>query len=469
MQFENIENPNLVKQLQDFSQSHVLQFWNELAPTQRKQLINQLETFDFQLIDSLTQLASAESLWEKIAQAAEVPPAITLAQQSPDEPHYQHARATGTEALAAGKVGMILVAGGQGTRLGFDHPKGMFPIGPISNRTLYQIHFEQVLGRSRQFGVRIPLYVMTSPPTHDETTQFLTDHQFFGMDPADVKIFCQGVMPAVDKDGKLLLETKSSVFVSPDGHGGTLEALARSGCLQDAKTRGIEHLFYGQVDNPLIQTCDPALVGYHLNSGSEMTSQVVRKTDWSQKVGNVVSIDGKVQIIEYSDLPEQYAKQTNPDGSLKLWAGSIAVHLFKLDFLERSLTQADSLPFHLANKKVPFLDASGTRVVPDQPNAIKFERFIFDLLPLAENAIVCEVKAEDGFCAVKNAPPANSETPEHVKSAISDLHGRWLQAVGVELASGITVEINPTFAADVESLKGKIPTGTKIVESTYFK
>ena len=469
MQFENIENPNLFKQLQDFNQSHVLQFWNELAPTQRKQLINQLETFDFQLIDSLTQLASAESLWEKIAQAAEVPPAITLAQQSPDEPHYQHARATGTEALAAGKVGMILVAGGQGTRLGFDHPKGMFPIGPISNRTLYQIHFEQVLGRSRQFGVRIPLYVMTSPPTHDETTQFLTDHQFFGMDPADVKIFCQGVMPAVDKDGKLLLETKSSVFVSPDGHGGTLEALARSGCLQDAKTRGIEHLFYGQVDNPLIQTCDPALVGYHLNSGSEMTSQVVRKTDWSQKVGNVVSIDGKVQIIEYSDLPEQYAKQTNPDGSLKLWAGSIAVHLFKLDFLERSLTQADSLPFHLANKKVPFLDASGTRVVPDQPNAIKFERFIFDLLPLAENAIVCEVKAEDGFCAVKNAPPANSETPEHVKNAISDLHGRWLQAVGVELASGITVEINPTFAADVESLKGKIPTGTKIVESTYFK
>jgi len=132
MQFENIENPNLVKQLQDFNQSHVLQFWNELAPTQRKQLMNQLETFDFQLIDSLTQFASAESPWEKIAQAAEVPPAITLAQQSPDEPHYQHARATGIEALAAGKVGMILVAGGQGTRLGFDHPKGMFPIGPTS-------------------------------------------------------------------------------------------------------------------------------------------------------------------------------------------------------------------------------------------------------------------------------------------------------------------------------------------------
>ena len=469
MPFENIENQDLIHRLQEFNQSHVLQFWSELTPAQRDQLTNQLETFDFQLIKSLTELASAQSPWEKIAREAQVPPAITLAQQAPEDSLYQQARATGTEALTAGKVGMILVAGGQGTRLGFDHPKGMFPIGPVSNRTLYQMHFEQVLGRSHQFGVRIPLYVMTSPPTHDETTQFLTDNQFFGMDPADVKIFCQGVMPAVDKDGKLLLETKSSVFVSPDGHGGTLEALARSGCLQDAKTRGIEHLFYGQVDNPLIQTCDPALVGYHLNSESEMTSQVVRKTDWSQKVGNVVSIDGKVQIIEYSDLPEKYAKQTNSDGALKLWAGSIAVHLFKLEFLDRSLSQADSLPFHLANKKVPFLDASGEQVEPNEPNAIKFERFIFDLLPLAENAIVCEVKSEDGFCAVKNAAPANSETPQHVKDAISDLHHRWLQAAGADLAPGITVEISPTFAADVESLKDKIPAGTKITETTYFK
>lgn len=469
MQFENIENQDLINRLNEFNQSHVLQFWNELSRNQKDELINQLESFDFQLIESLTHLASAQSPWEKIAQAAEVPPAITLIQQSPDQPLYHLARTAGEEALAASKVGMILVAGGQGTRLGFDHPKGMFPIGPVSERTLYQMHFEQVLGRSRQFGVRIPLYVMTSPPTHDETTQFLTEHQFFGMDPADVKIFCQGVMPAVDQEGKLLLKTKSSVFVSPDGHGGTLEALARSGCLQDAKTRGIEHLFYGQVDNPLIQTCDPALIGYHLNSGSEMTSQVVRKTDWSQKVGNVVSIDGKVQIIEYSDLPEKYAKQTNPDGTLKLWAGSIAVHLFKLEFLERSLTQADSLPFHLANKKVPFLDTSGKQVDPSKPNAIKFERFIFDLLPLAENAIVCEVKPEDGFCAVKNAAPANSETPQHVRNAISDLHSRWLLAVGAKLAPGINVEINPIFAADVESLKAKIQVGTNITETTYFK
>ena len=469
MQLEKFENQDLINRLHKFKQAHVLQFWNELAPHQKGQLTKQLESFDFQLIESLTELASAQSPWEKIARAAEVPPAITLAQQSPVDPLYQQARAAGTEALAAGKVGMILVAGGQGTRLGFDHPKGMFPIGPVSNRTLYQMHFEQVLGRSRQFGIRIPLYVMTSPPTHDETTQFLTDHQFFGMDPADVKIFCQGVMPAVDKEGKLLLETKSRIFVSPDGHGGTLEALARSGCLEDAKTRGIEHLFYGQVDNPLIQICDPALVGYHLNSGSEMTSQVVRKTDWSQKVGNVVSINGKVQIIEYSDLPENYAKQTTPDGALKLWAGSIAVHLFKLDFLDRSLAQADSLPFHLANKKVPFLDISGKQVEPNKPNAIKFERFIFDLLPLAENAIVCEVKAEDGFCAVKNAAPANSETPQHVQNAISDLHSRWLVEIGAKLAPGITVEINPMFAADVESLKDKISAGTEITETTYFQ
>ena len=469
MQFENIENQDLINRLHKFGQSHVLQFWNELESVQKNKLIKQLESFDFELIEKLTGLAAIQSPWEKLAQNAEVPPAVSLDQQSTGEAPYQRARATGSAALEAGKVGMILVAGGQGTRLGFDHPKGMFPIGPISERSLYQMHFEQVLGRSRQFGVRIPLYVMTSPPTHHETTQFLSDHQFFGMDPADVKIFCQGVMPAVDREGKLLLETKSRVFVSPDGHGGTLEALARSGCLEDAKTRGIEHLFYGQVDNPLIQTCDPALVGYHLNSDSEMTSQVVRKTGWSQKVGNVVSINGKVQIIEYSDLPEKYAKQTTSDGALKLWAGSIAVHLFKLEFLNHSLGQAGSLPFHLANKKVPYLDASGKQVKPDTPNAIKFERFIFDLLPLAKNAIVCEVKAEDGFCAVKNAAPAKTETPQHVKRAISDLHTRWLLAIGAKVAPKVMIEINPMFAADVESLENKIPAGTEINETTYFQ
>jgi UDP-N-acetylglucosamine/UDP-N-acetylgalactosamine diphosphorylase len=458
----------LEQQLERFGQTHLLRFWDELDESQAAELSAQIQNINFELIQSLVRNRAAEDHWDALAARAEVPPAITLADFA-DQHSFGEADALGRKALEAGKVGMILVAGGQGSRLGFEHPKGMFPIGPISNRSLYQIHFEQVLARSRQFGATIPLYVMTSPPTHDETTRFLTDNHFFGLGKENVRIFCQGVMPAVDLDGRLLLEEKGKIFVSPDGHGGTLSALIQSGCLDDAMGRGVEHLFYGQVDNPLIQICNPALVGYHLKSGSEMTSQVVRKTDPLQKVGNVVEVDGKVQIIEYSDLPEEYARQTNPDGSLKLWAGSIAVHIFSIDFLRRSSTRAETLPFHLANKQVPFINEVGEPVQPETPNAIKFERFIFDLLPFAQNAIVCEVDPADGFCAVKNAPPAASETPQHVKDAISALHTRWLTEAGVIVEPGIPVEISPLFAPDQPSLAQKMAPGTRITEPTFFQ
>lgn len=458
----------LEQHLDRYHQSHLLRFWDELSDEGKSDLADQIQRIDFDLIQSLLGGHTTDDHWASMAARAVVPPAITLDDLAKETTCAQ-ADAAGQEALRAGKIGMILVAGGQGSRLGFDHPKGMFPIGPISDRTLYQIHFEKILARSKQFGATIPLYVMTSPPTHEETTQFLRQHEYFGLGEDNVKIFCQGVMPAVDQKGKILLEEKGKIFVSPDGHGGTLAALIQNGCLADALERGVEHLFYGQVDNPLIQICDPTLLGFHLNSGSEMTSQVVRKQDPMQKVGNVVQVDGNVHIIEYSDLPEEFARQTNSDGSLKLWAGSIAVHIFSIDFMQRSGARAETLPFHVANKKVPFVAESGELIQPDSPNARKFERFIFDLLPFAENAIVCEVDPADGFCAVKNAPPADSETPQHVRDAIASLHRRWLLEAGAVVDPAIPVEINPLFAPDQKTLSEKIEPGTRITEPTYFQ
>ena len=275
-------------------------------------------------------------------------------------------------------------------------------------------------------------------------------------------------MPAVDHDGKLILGNKSELFLSPDGHGGMLGALVKSGCLDDMLKRGIEHIFYGQVDNPMIQVCDPALIGYHIQAGSEMTTQVVRKNEPLQKVGNVVSVDGKVQIIEYSDLPEEFARKTNEDGSLALWAGSIAVHIISSHFLQRVSQDADGLPFHRAKKKVPFVNSEGQQIQPAENNAIKFERFIFDLLPWANNGIVCEVDPAEGFCAVKNAPPAASETPDHVKQAISDLHSGWLRESGVSVADDAIVEINPLFAVDAAELATKVDKDSKVEGSVYF-
>ncbi len=453
--------------LQPYDQTHVLRFWDELDSAAQQSLADQIKAIDFEQLKTLAGSSGGASKWDELAAKAEVPPAIT-ADDFANPESYQAAYDLGQAALKAGKVAMVLVAGGQGSRLGFEHPKGMFPVGPLSDRTLYNMLIDQLLARGKQAGKPIPFYIMTSPPTHAETSQFLADNDYFGMNPDDVTIFCQGTMPAVDSDGKLLLSDKGTIFASPDGHGGTLGALKRDGCLDDMKSRGIEHVFYGQVDNPLIQACDPALLGYHIESGSEMTSQVVRKHDPMLKVGNVVVVDGRTQIIEYSDLPEQYAKQTLPDGSLKLWAGSIAVHVFERSFLERTSDQADALPFHHAHKKVAFVDSQGTLVKPTENNATKFERFIFDLLPSAKNAIVCEVDPADGFCAVKNAPPAPSETPQHVKDAIVALHTRWLEEAGITVADGVKVEINPLFALDVNQLKDKLSTEDSITEDRYF-
>lgn len=457
----------LKQQLENLGQQHVLQFWDELDAQQQSSLSESIAKIDFQQLDTLINKSFSEASWAELAAAANVPPAKTL-EDFADGESYTAARNKGLEVLKGGKVAMIVVAGGQGSRLGFDHPKGLYPIGPISDHTLFQIFFENVKARSAEAGQTIPLYVMTSPPTHDETVEYLTANNWFGIAESDVRVFCQGTMPAVDANGKLLLESKGKIFKSPDGHGGTLKALEVSGCLEDMRNRGIEHLFYAQIDNPLVQVCNPALIGYHAMEGSEMTTQVVRKSEPLQKVGNVVEVDGVVQIIEYSDLPEEYARQTNDDGSLKLWAGNIAVHIFSVDFLNRSLADADSLPFHRAHKKVPFVNPDGTMTKPESPNAFKFEKFIFDLLPLAKNAIVCEVDPAEGFCAVKNAPPAPSETPQHVKDAISALHRSWLESAGATVADGVKVEISPMFAADREALMARIESGTTIDADKFF-
>lgn len=457
--------------LEPFGQTHVLAFWDLLSPTQQASLADRIRGFDLKQLNELFLQQDAEAKWDEIAENATVPPAITLDDFANPE-SFEKAYQAGADLLAAGKVAMIVTAGGQGSRLGFDHPKGMYPIGPISDKTLFQIFFEKAIARGEQFGATIPMLIMTSPPTHDETVDFLKQQDWFGMDAADVTVFCQGVMPAVDHNGKLLLQDKSTIFVSPDGHGGALLALEKSGVLADLKQRGVEHVCYGQIDNPLVQVCDPALLGYHFLSGSEMTSQVVRKNDPLQKVGNVVTNEGVVQIIEYSDLSEKYARQTNEDGGLKFWAGSIAVHVFTTAFFERMSQTAGSLPFHRAHKKVAFVDADGNQVKPEKNNAIKFEKFIFDLLPSAKNAIIVEVDPVDGFNAVKNAPPADAETPDHVRAAISQLHSRWLQESGIEVAEGVDVEISPLFAPDQRTLQQKIesdPSFEKRIEvDTYF-
>jgi UDP-N-acetylglucosamine/UDP-N-acetylgalactosamine diphosphorylase len=460
---ETLEN-----RLAPFGQQHLLAFWDELTEDQRSGLAEQIAHVDFAAIAELAGQQHQTVDFASLAARAEPPPAFRLGARD-NRFKIEEARAAAMAAFSRGEVGAILVAGGQGTRLGFPHPKGMFPIGPISRAPLFQILFEKLLALGRRYGAPLPLYLMTSPATHTETIAYLAKTQRFGLSADDVHVFCQAQMPAVEIDtGRLLLEDRDRLALSPDGHGGMLSALANSGGLADMAHRGLRHLLYFQVDNPLAEFCDPEFLGYHLLSGSEMTSQVVRKIFPLERVGNVVSVDGHLQIIEYSDLPDAVAALTNSDGSLKFWAGSIAVHLFERAFLERMQAQAGGLPFHVARKKVAHIDSAGNRIEPQAPNAIKFERFIFDLLPSAARAIVVEIDAARGFAPVKNAPGEKQDTPEAVQAAMIALHSQWLREAGATVAPGTPVEISPLFALDPAELVGKIARGLQVTQPTYF-
>ncbi len=454
--------------LRPHGQEHLLRFWDRLSPDRRARLADQIRLIDFARLAGLRAGEQSGIDWHALAARAQPPKAVRLAGEPPNS--ADEARQRGRQSLAEGHWGVVLVAGGQGTRLGFDHPKGMYPIGPVSNATLFQILLEKVKAVSAKFSVRVPLAIMTSPATHDETAQFLDQHGRFGVLGEDVRLFCQGTMPAVEfATGKVLLSAEDEIATSPDGHGGMLAAMRSSGILDELHNRGIEQIFYHQVDNPLVATLDPEFIGYHLLAGSELSTQVVAKRTALDRVGNVVSVDGVLQVIEYSDLPEESARRTGPDGSLLLWAGNTAVHAMSLGLLARMSTTQRQLPFHLARKKVPYLDDEGRLAEPAEPNAIKFEQFIFDLLPEAKKAIVIEVREEEAFAPLKNAAGAATDSPEIVRRQMVAQAGRWLASQDVCVAEGVAVEISPLYALDAADLAGKLPRGTVLSKATWLR
>lgn len=461
---------DLIQKCRQFGQEQLLAFWSQLSETERGELSQQIASIDFEALALLHEHSSGATNtdWSAISERAEPPIAIRLEDPSTEEANRQ-AWQLGCEAIQAGKVAMILVAGGQGTRLGFDQPKGMFQIGPLSRRSLFEMHVDSLKGMMRKHGISIPLFVMTSPATDAQTREYFASKSNLGLKPDELIVFCQGTMPAIDAaTGKILLESRTNIALSPDGHGGIVHALEKHGCLSLARSRGIEHFFYAQVDNPLVTACDPLLVGHHIRSRSQMTTQVVQKRFATEKVGNVVQIDGRTQIIEYSDLPKHVAEQTNTDGTLKLWAGNIAIHVFDRSFLEIAATQESGLPFHRARKSVPYLNADGEFIKPAEPNAIKFERFVFDLLPLAARTIVIEGSPEEVFAPVKNADGSPTDTPTTARQALIAKHRRMLEQCGITVAPNVRVEINPNWALDVDELREKFQSPAAILVDTYL-
>jgi UDP-N-acetylglucosamine/UDP-N-acetylgalactosamine diphosphorylase len=458
---------DLVQSLKKHGQEHVLAYWDRLDDAGRKELTEQLSKVNF---EQVARLYAERDKAAPVPSQDRIQP-IPVAQIDAAD---AETRRLGEEALRRGEVAVLLVAGGQGSRLGFEHPKGMYPVGPVSNASLFQIHAEKVLALRHAFGKPIPFLIMTSPQNDEETKTFFAEHQHFGLPPDEVHFFMQGTMPALDlATGKLLMEAPHRLFTSPNGHGGTLLALEETGLLDRLRTSGVKHVFYFQVDNPLVKVADPLFLGYHRKVRSEASSKVIPKLGPEDKLGNLVLIDGRCSIIEYSDLPRELGRQTDEKGDLRFRVGSPAIHVFDVDFLGRVLRGDARIPFHVARKKVAYLGPDGKTVQPEKENALKFEMFIFDALPRAERWAVVETPRREEFEPLKNA--TGPDSPETVKHAISDLAADWLEQAGAKVPrrpdghAAVALEISPLYAWCAEELARKVDRRKEVTAAMYLR
>ncbi|MFO0937053.1 MAG: UDPGP type 1 family protein [Gemmataceae bacterium] len=443
----NTLSHELDQRLTQYGQRHLLAGWEQFSPEEKKRFADELNALNFDELQQLYQLRDQ--------------PLAALPDRKEIEPLPVEAwndislasRQIGEEALRSGKVAALVVAGGLGSRLGFEKPKGMFPIGPVSQSSLFQIHAEKVWKLRQLYGGAVPFLVMTSPATHDETVAFFEANQNFGLD--DVHFFQQGSMPALDlKTGQVLLEAPGKLFLGPNGHGGTLTALADSGLLARLKARGVEQIFYFQVDNPLVKIGDPAFVGRHIEKQSDVSSKVVFKTEPAERVGVLASVNGRCSIIEYSDIPREMAEERLADGTLAFRAGNPAIHCFSIAFLERITRGKDRLTYHYARKKVPYFDPqTQSAVTPTVENALKFELFIFDALPLAKTWLAVSVERDDEFAPLKNATGADS--PEEVRKAITRNSRKLVAQSGIDFVPPENFEVGPKFALHADEIRHK--------------
>lgn len=425
----------LVAHFEEHGQGHVFRFWDELSDGAKQSLLAQLESID------LAAYSSREASQESAS--------LGTLQPSPVTPLDASCKELGEKLITSGKLGVLTVAGGQGTRLGWSGPKGTFPAAPITGKSLFQLVAEQMLFASKKYKIVIPWYIMTSEQNEEETISFLLDNNCFGIDRTDIFIFSQAQIPAVDANGKMLLATKSSIAMNPDGHGGVVTALKTSGALEEMEARGIAYLSYIQIDNPLVHVVDPVFLGMHVGKDSsvEVSSKSIRKKDATERVGVFCNAGSSTIVVEYSDLPLELATQVDTHGDLVFSSGSIAIHMISTSFLQQV---ADEMPWHRAHKKVAHIDcATGDAVLPNEPNAYKFERFVFDILPMAERSLVVQTIREEEFAPIKNAD--GNDSPATSKTLQTERSIRWLRNY-IEVSESAQVEISPLTASSFEDL-----------------
>jgi len=436
--------------LADNGQGHVLRFWDDLGETQRAALLEQVAAIDFSLMNRLIeQWVLNEPVPEQFAAIEPVPliPKIDLARADAREA-YQ----AGEDALRAGRVGLLLVAGGQGTRLGFDGPKGAYRIGPVSKRSLFQFHAEKIHNLERRYACRLPWYIMVSGANEDATRAYFRDNDFFGLKPGDVAFLRQRMVPCVEPEGRFMLEGPGRLATNPNGHGGCIPAVVENGVIQNARDRGIDTLSYFQVDNWAVKVADPYFVGHHVLRNADMSSKNHLKADPREAVGVHCLCNGDYRVIEYTELdiyPQLLA--TDAAGHIVHSAGNPAIHILSVDFIEYVYEHYDQFPWHRARKRIACVDDQGHTIEPDEPNGYKFETFVFDALRfIRHQPVAVAIDRAGEYTPIKQFEGANSVVAAWQRMA--EYWADWLTAAGAEIprnADGqvaVEIEISPEFA-----------------------
>ncbi|KAJ5300511.1 uncharacterized protein N7443_005513 [Penicillium atrosanguineum] len=376
----------------------------------------------------------------------------------------------GLKQVAENKVAVVLMAGGQGTRLGSSAPKGCYDIGLLSEKSLFQLQAERIL-KLQELAVKanggqsatIPWYVMTSGPTRKPTEEYFAEKNYFGLEKSNVFIFEQGVLPCISNEGKIMLESKGKVAVAPDGNGGIYQALITSGAREDMRRRGIQHIHLHGVDNCLVKVADPIFMGFSAEKDVDIATKVVRKRNATESVGLIVQKNGKPDVVEYSEIDKETAEAKDPKQPdvLKFRAANIVNHYYSFRFFESIENFAHKLPHHVARKKIGCVNPeNGEAVKPEKPNGVKLEQFVFDVFPMTplDKFASIEVRREEEFSPLKNARGTGEDDPDTSRDDIMKLGQRWVEAAGgivITEAEAFGVEVSPLISYNLEFLKGR--------------
>ena len=453
----------LIAKLKAAGQSHLFEFWDTKTHFQREKLIDDLKKLDLSLLDTLKEKLKNNEKPNVVFEPASY---IPVSKSRNDN----GALNLGREFITSGRTAFLTVAGGQGSRLKMEGPKGLFRISPVRKASLFQLFAEKLRAANKLYSAVIPWLIMTSQSNYYETVDYFRKMEFFGLKSENIIFFKQGMLPSLYPEGRLVLSADGGLFQNPNGHGGVVKALHDSGTIDFLMERGIEEIFYFQVDNPLVYVPDPLFLGLHLRNKSEMSSKVVKKAYPEEKIGSIGLINGKPGVIEYSDLDRDTMYSRGKDGKLYFEQGSIAVHILNVNFLKRIKSE---LPYHIARKKVKTLkpNAAGADLVEEE--VVKFEMFIFDAIPIAHNPVFFETERKEEFSPLKNRIGVDS-----IETCIAgqvEKYSNWLEDAGVivprdsEGRLKYPVEISPLFALNREILKKrKEELPEKIEKETLF-